>query len=70
MATTIDYINLSSLAYIDFSSSANGLTIDEMIKNDPPMISPKNLSPPRTLRPRRPKLPSPFLDSRRLSKQP
>lgn len=34
MVRTIDYLNLSTLAYVDFKKSDAGLTLDEIIKDE------------------------------------
>ena len=34
MVKTIEYLNLSALAYVDFKKSDAGLTLDEIIKDE------------------------------------
>lgn len=34
MVRTIDYLNLSALAYVDFKKSDAGLTLDEIVKDE------------------------------------
>ena len=34
MVKTIEYLNLSALAYVDFKKSDDGLTLDEIIKDE------------------------------------
>ena len=34
MVRTIDYLNMSALAYVDFKKSDAGLTLDEIIKDE------------------------------------
>lgn len=34
MVRTIDYLNLSALAYVDFKKSDAGLTLDEIIRDE------------------------------------